>query len=497
MSFTVATYNILHPTYPTVDKSIQPNTWPVRGPQIKQNIIDMNADVLCLQELSKISLQSLNLITSQGYQVHYVKHNDAGKQDGVAICFKKDRFNWLQGEHADYTFNRVTPPHSQTTLTHAYVDLQDKTTNKTIRVATCHLAGGGNGMSPGNKHIDAVLKKIYEVKKNAWPVDSLILTGDFNADQSHERIFTMAAHDFSSDGSRDVTEPCNNRKIDWIWAKDKNDSLNLTPAAFNISHPKASDHLPVMTRFDYTPAISQQNPPQPQNTNPSAATPNPAPIQQPSENPLSTFGVRVLGHFRNKWQGDEEYSVALRSALADGYKSHVDSNRAKKFKDEARREFATRVLKLTFDDAPAINAFDEAWNNASVEVNKLAAQKNGTTQPNNDQPANQQARPGPQSTVIVNPTSVNSSAPQPTNTIPSTNSPLPTNVTQPQPAPRTATSAPVTPTPTTPAISQRTPGQPPPQTAVVPTPAPKKSFWDSIADFFRTIGNFFKRLFGF
>ena len=95
-AFTIATYNLLHPTYAEkyceregVDVEGKSN-WVLRQPYIAAMLSRIQLDVYLLQEVDEAQMEQLGL--DEDYFVHHCTHPNREAGDGVAVLLHKSRF---------------------------------------------------------------------------------------------------------------------------------------------------------------------------------------------------------------------------------------------------------------------------------------------------------------------------------------------------------------------------------------------------------------------
>jgi endonuclease/exonuclease/phosphatase family metal-dependent hydrolase len=206
--------NILHPDFAVRHNEADgliPGTncsnWSTRKERIVTVLNDSKLDVICLQEISRANLNEI-LPHLVGYaEASHEMHQSRG--DGVAILYKTDRLVLKQ----KHTFE---PVHG---MMSACVDLSERASGKIVRVASCHLKGGG---SP--EGINQINSLVERVETTPGFVHARVIAGDFNADANREhwnsaRFRSLREKLYQHDDSQSPTEPKKNRRIDWVWIK--------------------------------------------------------------------------------------------------------------------------------------------------------------------------------------------------------------------------------------------------------------------------------------
>jgi endonuclease/exonuclease/phosphatase family metal-dependent hydrolase len=259
-SFTVGTYNILLPQ--TLPKSVY--STPVgyntdeRGDlyensKFRTNIIinnlnNANLDIICLQEVTADMGNAI--ATSPKLQAKYSftwemhPQLQPPYQHGVAIGFRKDRFERSSNVEDIISLNKRV---------HLIMNLKDKTTQKIVRIASCHLLDMRDRLNYNGEHTQHVVNTTI----SGSPADYTIIAGDMNADASglnDELGISLAFKplidkEFKADENRESSEftkaeygngpiISKDRRIDWIWAK------GATPVHLPLSSfdNRGSDH---------------------------------------------------------------------------------------------------------------------------------------------------------------------------------------------------------------------------------------------------------------
>ena len=235
-TFTVATYNILHPSYERRFSTHTkfPEVWKDRGEKVKENIAASKYDILCLQEIG-----------SKDPTVVYAKHKN--KEDGVGIFFNPKRFTRIRQFICFGNNERAT----------VSIDLQENDTKKVIRVASIHIRGPRNE-GFGDKQLESALTMLQMETEN---VDAMILAGDLG--ELQPTLFI--SQQFSLDHSIKPTNLVSEKKTDHIAAKAmKQQSIrhDWTRTYDRV----ASDHLLVQSQISLLPKLQtsqvEADPPQ-------------------------------------------------------------------------------------------------------------------------------------------------------------------------------------------------------------------------------------------
>lgn len=265
MSFRVASYNALYPSYAEKNQQKEgidangKSNWPdVRSKQFAENMAAIDADLLLLQEMTSMTYSYFNhQRMAMKYYAETVSHDfrtgpEFMSPDGVGYFYKYKRFESYptdkdSGKDVLFEADVVGKPEKKQHFRHLYRDLKDTVTGKVIRFATCHLVGKGNGAAAEKQHLDTVLKTVETAAK--YPIAAHIIGGDFNADETHDRYQKMLQK-YKFDGDLSGTERATSKKMDWLWVKTQleanGDELLVQHVPVNLPHPAASHHLPTV-----------------------------------------------------------------------------------------------------------------------------------------------------------------------------------------------------------------------------------------------------------
>lgn len=182
----VGSYNIRYDNQGDVKNG---NGWQRRYPVIT-NLISFNSfDILGTQEVLHNQLEDLQ---KQLPQYSYVGvGRDDGKTEGeyAPIFYKKDRFNLLKSGHFWLSEQTDFPNKGWDAVLPricTWVQLKDKVKKKNIWFFNLHM--DHVGVEARRRSAQLVLAKIKEMCGK----DAVILTGDFNVDQTHESYKLLA-----------------------------------------------------------------------------------------------------------------------------------------------------------------------------------------------------------------------------------------------------------------------------------------------------------------
>lgn len=341
MNINIGTLNILDPDFAITHKQNEGlengrSNWGSRKDKIVKLLKDASLDVVCLQEVSAQSFHDLKIdLEKLGYSCVHTPHS--GRKDGLAILYKQKKFQ--QVHYVSF---------AKAGLDSCFVDLKDQATNKIIRVANCHLLGGGK--PEGTAQIENLVNQVE--KSPQYNIDARIIVGDFNEDQTklnlvQTKFSALQKANYIFDGDLSPTEAGKNRKIDWLWIKVPNAQI----APIQIPQPIVSDHKLCASRVTFMPAPSSPLP---------AATPQ---VSAPQfsvpysgfnhHQPPGSFRGMVMDNFEvTGW--DDTLRISFKQTL-DNILSSADiqkrNNPSVDFLNQVRQTFAGYVHGLNMTEA--------------------------------------------------------------------------------------------------------------------------------------------------
>ena len=259
--FTVATYNLLASAY--INRAWYPRTpalvlnpaW--RIPALAQYVSALDADLLCLQEVEPDVFATLRTsLAGSGYGVHYARKS-AGRPDGVAIFYRKEKFEPVNATRLNYVDAQGAEADS------GYVALIAlfRAADRILGVIDTHLSWDPPGtaleLQRGYRQARQLLTE-YE-KSVGGPADAWILAGDLNAtpDSALIGMIRQTDFDYSHNGLADAAS-CNvngeARMIDYIFHSSalRSDPVEIIPVDNRAVLPSAeqpSDHVAIRARI--------------------------------------------------------------------------------------------------------------------------------------------------------------------------------------------------------------------------------------------------------
>lgn len=224
------------------------SNWDQRCPEIAQNI--QLADVVCLQEVSKETLDALMSLT-KGYRLAIAVYHAASRpmeQYGNAILYNAEKVRLRNAFELTYSPNQW----SRSAACGVF-----EIGGKVVAVASMHLAGYYSGEANPLKKQESKKAGFNELKTYVEGleaavegVDGIVIGGDFNEDPGEElldlyRPGYLQRRGFLFDGNLAVTEPSKGRRIDWLCYKPlhANETVSLTSMGIEGVQKQASDHL--------------------------------------------------------------------------------------------------------------------------------------------------------------------------------------------------------------------------------------------------------------
>ncbi|MBD8387706.1 endonuclease/exonuclease/phosphatase family protein [Dysgonomonas sp. BGC7] len=191
---TVASYNIRNNNK---SDSVNGNGWYLRCPVISQLITFNDFDIIGMQEVLHGQLEDLLANLPEYTYVGIGRDDGKTKGEYAPIFYKKDKFKVLQtgnfwlSENTDYP-NKGWDAALPRICT--WVELKDKDSKKKIWFFNLHM--DHVGVKAREESAKLVLQKIEDMCSTK---DIVILTGDFNVDQTHESYRLLANSNILSD----------------------------------------------------------------------------------------------------------------------------------------------------------------------------------------------------------------------------------------------------------------------------------------------------------
>ena len=249
----VASYNILAHSYAKPERyphiSSDKLTWDNRKKATADRIVNLQADIVCLQEVEWEAYQSLEKILAvKGYRGLFAPKS-FGKPDGCAIFFSGAAISYV-GSKAIW-YNDGTKWESPTG--HLALILYFEVDGIIWGVATTHIKPNFTDCPPeehvGYRQVKELIKEhmSHNMRAKHW-----ILCGDFNTDDDSIVVQTVQSLGFidSYEGSKQPTYK--DLRIDYIFhsASLKAEPMPLDPIKGPLpNQTEPSDHIPILTEL--------------------------------------------------------------------------------------------------------------------------------------------------------------------------------------------------------------------------------------------------------
>lgn len=183
---TVGSYNIRYDNKGDREKG---NGWEQRCPLIAQQILFNNFDIFGAQEVLHNQLQDLRTKLPQYAYIGVGRDDGETKGEYAPVFYRKDRFNLLKSGHFWLSENTGTPNKGwDAALPRICTWGQFKDLKKKKKIWFFNLHFDHVGVEARKQSAKLVLAKIKEMCGK----DAVILTGDFNVDQTNESYQLLA-----------------------------------------------------------------------------------------------------------------------------------------------------------------------------------------------------------------------------------------------------------------------------------------------------------------
>jgi endonuclease/exonuclease/phosphatase family metal-dependent hydrolase len=251
----VATYNCLANeylnywegklSYEQIAYKSQPQFDRLKQIDIVARLSKLNADVVCLQELSAQNVHSFVTQMDQlGYRGSYEQFGDGfqSKPDGIAIFYKKNKFTEARQE--------VLPYQDGTGRKALFLHL--KTAQGVVtHICNTHLQGGDRNRHIANQQIQKLIAKVNQIGNN------VIVCGDFNFTPSDSRFYEMSKSLTDVLNGSPISTSMNGTtplRLDYIWHTPSqfplSASVNGNLQKF-MTKEEPSDHIPMIASFGF------------------------------------------------------------------------------------------------------------------------------------------------------------------------------------------------------------------------------------------------------
>lgn len=250
MTFRIVSYNILADAYirpeyfPATPRRVLDPAW--REPALLKRSMDLDADVLCLQEVEETRWRVLRReLEARGYEGHYGQKR-AGKPDGCAT-FVRRPLRVRDVETLAYCDGENRRPDSG----HVALVVVLEAEGRMLGVANTHLkwARGGTppGDHPGVRQAIELARRLE--RRSTPPCEAWIVCGDLNATADSEVLAPLQGaglRDAYGEHSRAFTCNANQaaKRIDFVLHSDALTARPLALATIADDTPLPSDHEP-------------------------------------------------------------------------------------------------------------------------------------------------------------------------------------------------------------------------------------------------------------
>ena len=196
---TVGSYNIRYDNQGDREKG---NGWEQRCPLIVRQILFNNFDIFGAQEVLHKQLQDLEAKLPQYAYIGVGRDDGKTKGEYAPIFYKKDHFKLLKSGHFWLSENTETPNKGwDAALPRICTWGQFKDVKKKKKIWFFNLHFDHVGVEARKQSARLVLAKIKEMCGN----DAVILTGDFNVDQTNESYELLAGSNVLFDSYETAT----------------------------------------------------------------------------------------------------------------------------------------------------------------------------------------------------------------------------------------------------------------------------------------------------
>ena len=249
--------------------------WNFRKERVIEQILSLNADVICLQEIDHYEDFFKPLFTNLGYSCLFFAKNDSpclkmpgnNGPDGVTLFYRISRLNCLE-YRMKYLANVEQSESNQPVLV---CMLADKISSQNVCVAVTHFKAKKGFEELRIAQARDILKIVEKIRQDIDPKSSVLICGDFNGEPT-EGFYPIMEDVFQSAYKNAMTEevPFTTWKIrqgvdvkhtiDYIWyLPDKMDVVSYlaTPAEADVpeerfpSFSNPSDHLAICCDFSF------------------------------------------------------------------------------------------------------------------------------------------------------------------------------------------------------------------------------------------------------
>lgn len=263
MPFSVASYNILANAY------VKPDRYPdsprdaldpaFRLATVVRRLMDLAADVVCLQEVEPVVFEYLDLrLKTHNYEGHFARKG-GGKPDGCATFFNKSTFTLWARRVFHYTDSRgEQPPSGHVALLLVLLDQEDRH----VGIANTHLKWDPPGTPLEEQWGYRQARQLLEEREATDPeCRAWVVCGDLNVTPDSEtiRMVRRIGLDYAHRGKEHLGT-CkagpHAKMIDYLLHTRALDAKPVDPAPIEDQAPlpsdrEPSDHVAVTAWFDW------------------------------------------------------------------------------------------------------------------------------------------------------------------------------------------------------------------------------------------------------
>jgi mRNA deadenylase 3'-5' endonuclease subunit Ccr4 len=263
MPFSVASYNILANSY------VNPDRYPASPPEaldpafrlatLVRRLMDLGADVVCLQEVEPVVFEYLDLrLKTLNYEGHFAKKG-GGKPDGCATFFNKSTFALWASRLFHFTDGRGSqPPSGHVALLLVLLDREDRH----VGIANTHLKWDPPGTPLEEQWGFRQARQLLEEREVMDPgCRAWVLCGDLNVTPDSEtiRMVRRVGLDYAHRG-REHLATCkaqaHAKMVDYLLHTRALAARPVDPPPIDEQTPlpsdcEPSDHVAVTAWFDW------------------------------------------------------------------------------------------------------------------------------------------------------------------------------------------------------------------------------------------------------
>lgn len=262
MSFLAASYNLLATAY--VERAWYPRTPALllnpafRVPALVQYIVNLDADLLCLQEVEPPVLAALRAtLLGRNYEFQYARKRN-NRPDGCAIFYRGSLFQLVESKTIAFADGGGRADSGYVALATWF-----RCENRLLQVTSTHLTWDppGTETAEQQKGYRQMRQLLGEQAATTIRADGLILAGDFNVtpDSAVVKMIEQSGLQHAH-GGLDKAFTCNvnrvARTIDYLFHSPSLSAEPLVPASIDDqtilpNSEEPSDHIALLSRFHW------------------------------------------------------------------------------------------------------------------------------------------------------------------------------------------------------------------------------------------------------